>query len=162
MCAVSVASWRLFTAVAAWCFVFAVSLASRGIFTGVRNRCVVCAVSSGPWRLFTAVRGWCVCCTLFFALALVYWYASVVCCLCFVRGHWAQCRYWVHSSPPFLPWSPSNVILSQHLSRAPCFSTTTDSPLASFDVILTLSRRYNILTPSRSHPDAVLTHPDAS
>ena len=45
VCAVSLASWRLFTAVRAWCVVGAVSSASWQRFTSVRAWGVVCAVS---------------------------------------------------------------------------------------------------------------------
>ena len=45
VCAVSLASWRLFTFVRAWCVVGAVSSASWRWFTGVRAWRVVYAVS---------------------------------------------------------------------------------------------------------------------
>ena len=41
------------------CAVCALSLATWRVFTGVHAQCVVCVVSFACWRLFTVVRPWC-------------------------------------------------------------------------------------------------------
>ena len=65
----TLASWRLFTVVLAWC--------------------VVCPVSLTTWRLFTGVHAWCVVCAYAWLFALIHQFGHLVCSVCSILGYLA-------------------------------------------------------------------------
>ena len=103
-CAVSLATWLLFTGVPAWCVVLRLQLMSHSspVRRYARSVCFVeCAVSWATWLLFTGVLAWCVVsgvrcpgplgscspvCTL-----------GVLCYVCGVSGQWAPVHWCARS-----------------------------------------------------------------
>ena len=112
-CAVSLATWLLFTDVPVRCVVCAVSLATWLLFTGVPARCAVlrvrCRWPLGSCPPVCPLSVLCCVCGVLGHLAPLHRCASPVCCVCGVLGHlalvhWraACCVVYVVSLAPWL------------------------------------------------------------